>query len=315
MNRSVLVTGAAGFIGSHLCVKLLELGYTVTGVDNFDSFYGRKLKESNLKIANLSHRFKFYELDVNDFDAFTMLNGEYDIAVHLAARAGVLPSISNPLGYVHSNISATTALLEWLQARKITKYIFASSSSVYGNNAKVPFSEEDEAIQPISPYAFSKRSCEMLNYTYHHLYDMDIINLRFFTVYGERQRPDLAIRKFAGSIWSGRPITIYGSGNTARDYTYISDTINGIILSIEHLLDTKGVFETINLGSSKPIFITELIEKIENQLSRKAFIHYAPMRAGDVNVTFADNTMAYQLIGYQPLVGLDEGMRRFINGF
>ncbi len=315
MKESILVTGAAGFIGSHLCEALLDRGYNVIGIDNFDSFYDREIKENNLKISLASKQFNFIEGDVANRGLLDDVRSKIDVVVHLAAKAGVLPSLKQPQAYIHTNIEMTNVLLEWMKERKINKLIFASSSSVYGNNAKIPFEESDGVNEPISPYAFTKRSCELMNYTYHSLYKFDIVNLRFFTVYGERQRPDLAIHKFLRLMMEGKPITIYGDGSTARDYTYYSDTVEGVIAAIEYVKKNEGVWDTFNLGNHTPVSLMDLIAAISNASGIEPVLIYEEMKPGDVNITYASIEKAKALLGYHPAVSLQDGMQRFVHWY
>ena len=315
MKNSILVTGAAGFIGSHLSEALLKAGYKVAGIDNFDSFYTRHLKEGNLNLLKKSENFVFIEGDAGNAEVLDAIPFEIDIVVHLAAKAGVLPSLKNPLGYIRTNIEMTNNLLEWMRVKGINKFVFASSSSVYGNNTKIPFDENDLVEQPISSYAFTKRSCELMNYTYHSLYNMDLINLRFFTVYGERQRPDLAIRKFVNNILKGLPITIYGDGTTARDYTYYADTVQGIISAIKYISGHSKIFETFNLGNNSPVSLMELINTISKVTGIKPILAYESMKPGDVNITYANIDKAKKVLGYQPAIDLEKGLGKFVTWF
>ena len=308
---NILVTGAAGFIGSHLGEKLLKEGYKVIGVDNFDSFYAREIKEKNLEGLRKSPDYTFYQLDLKQKNGFDQIKEQIDAVIHLAAKAGVLPSIKDPQGYLATNVGGTQNLLEFMQQRKINKFLFASSSSVYGNNRKVPFSETDLVDNPISPYAFSKKACELLNYTYHYLYKIDVLNLRFFTVYGPRQRPDLAIHKFFNLIKSDTPIPIYGDGSTARDYTFVKDTVQGIMNALHYLESHSNVYETLNLGNSKPVKLLDLVSAIYTVLNKEPNLIFKPMQPGDVDITFADISKAKKLIGYEPQVTLEEGLRKF----
>ncbi len=311
----IILTGCAGFIGSHLSEKLLSDGNTIIGIDNFDDFYPRAIKEQNLKNQLSSSLFTLLEKDLCNKDTFNALPKDIDIVIHLAAKAGVRPSISNPVGYINNNIIATQNLLKWMEENNINKFIFASSSSVYGNNLKVPFSENDVADKPISPYAFTKRSCELLNYTYHQLYGISIINLRLFTVYGPRQRPDLAIRKFVELIKNNNPVTIYGDGNTGRDYTYVDDIVRGISGAIEYLKKNNNVFETINLGNSEPVSLSQLIDTIYELLGKEKNIIHTSMQQGDVNYTYSDIQKAGQLLNYRPETALKTGLKNFINWY
>ncbi len=314
MNQTILVTGAAGFIGSHVCELLLSKGYTVIGVDNFDPFYPRAIKEDNLSGFIGHPRFRFYELDIcNGLDAVEEKNTS--AIIHLAAKAGVRPSIDDPGGYVHTNITGTQKVQAFMQKQNISKLVFASSSSVYGNNKKIPFSEEDNVDNPISPYAFTKKAGELMNYTFHHLYGADIINLRFFTVYGPRQRPDLAIHKFVHKIASGQPLTLFGNGETARDYTYVEDTVDGIYKALLFCMNNTGVYTTVNLGNNSPVTLKELVNAVYNVMGKEQNIVFEPMQPGDVDITFADISKAVALLQYNPATGIDAGLQKFVNWY
>jgi UDP-glucuronate 4-epimerase len=311
--RKVLVTGCAGFIGSHASEFLLSQGMEVIGIDNFDDFYPRSSKEQNLK-QQLEHpRFTFYEADIRNEETFRKLPADIDLVLHLAAKAGVRPSIKDPAAYISINIGGTQTILEWMAKTGIRKLIFASSSSVYGNSKTVPFSETDNVDQQISPYAMTKKSCELLNYTYHHLYNVDVINLRLFTVFGPRQRPDLAIRKFIELIRQDLPVTLYGDGNSARDYTYVEDIVAGIYRSLQYLEQQERVFEIINLGNHKPVLLHELVDTLYDLLKKKKNVLMAPMQEGDVDLTCANIDKAKHLLGYEPRTSLREGFRKFLD--
>jgi len=308
---TILVTGCAGFIGSHVCALLLEKGFAVIGVDNFDPFYSRSAKEANLAKFKDHPAFRFYEIDIttglNDIEA-----ADIKAVIHLAAKAGVRPSIEDPAGYLNVNIVGTQKVHEFMQARKIDKLVFASSSSVYGNNKKMPFSEDDNVDNPISPYAFTKKACELMNYTFHQLYNIDIINLRFFTVYGPGQRPDLAIHKFVERISNDQPLVLFGDGETARDYTYIDDTVSGIFSALEYCLHNTGVYTIVNLGNNKPVKLKELVDIIYAETGKEKNVVHEAMQAGDVDVTFADITKAGNLLNYKPATDLRQGIKNFI---
>lgn len=308
---TILVTGCAGFIGSHVCAKLLQTGFKVIGIDNFDPFYSRVAKEANMKTFRSNPAFSFYQLDIADgLNAVTEKN--IDGVIHLAAKAGVRPSIEDPAGYLRVNVMGTQKVHEFMQARAINKLIFASSSSVYGNNKKMPFSEADNVDNPISPYAFTKKAGELMNYTFHHLYNIDIVNLRFFTVYGPGQRPDLAIHKFVERISNNQPLILFGNGETARDYTYVEDTVSGICSALEYCMGNTGVYATFNLGNNKPVKLNELVNVIYDEMGKEKNIVYEAMQAGDVDVTFADITKAGQLLNYTPATDLRQGIKKFI---
>lgn len=308
---TILVTGCAGFIGSHVCTLLLNKGFHIIGVDNFDPFYSRSAKELNLAKFKNHPAFSFYEIDITG--GLDLVAGENIKAIiHLAAKAGVRPSIEDPAGYLNVNIVGTQKVHEFMQARAIDKLVFASSSSVYGNNKKMPFSEDDNVDNPISPYAFTKKACELMNYTFHHLYNIDIINLRFFTVYGPGQRPDLAIHKFVERISKNQPLILFGNGDTARDYTYVDDTVSGIYSALEYCLNNTGVYNTVNLGNNKPVKLNELVDVIYAVMGKEKNVVYEAMQAGDVDVTFADISKAGNLLNYKPATDLEEGIRKFI---
>jgi len=312
VSKKFLITGAAGFIGSHLCERLIADGHTVVGLDNFDPFYDRKIKELNIKTLIKSDRFKLIEGDIrNTACVDSVCKDGIDIIVHLAAKAGVRPSIADPLGYADCNINGTMVLLEAAKKHGIKKFIFASSSSVYGNNKKVPFSESDNVDFPISPYAATKKAGELICHTYSHLYHIDVTCLRLFTVYGPRQRPDLAIHKFAKLIEQGKPIPVFGDGSMMRDFTYIDDIIDGTVAAINKCAG----FEIYNLGESKPIRLDKLVEEIEKALSRKAVVERKPVPPGDVERTFANVSKAKKILGYNPRTDITVGLKRFVEWF
>ncbi len=316
-QQTVIVTGAAGFIGSHSAEALLERGYRVIGVDNFCDFYDRSWKEMNLKSVGvgkgLGNRFEVEEIDITDGAAIDMLVAKAKpVAIlHLAAMAGVRPSIEQPAYYARVNVEGTTHLLQAAVRHKVGKFLFASSSSVYGNMAKVPFSEEDPVSEPISPYAATKRSGELLCYTYWHLYKLPVFCLRFFTVFGPRQRPDLAIHKFTRLISRGEPVPFFGDGSTSRDYTYVEDIVNGIMLSLEKC-DRYRIY---NLGGSDPVKLRELIDSLQKAIGKTAIIDRRPSQLGDVDRTFADLSRSSAELGYRPKVTLAEGLERFVEWF
>ncbi|MBC8471797.1 MAG: SDR family NAD(P)-dependent oxidoreductase [Planctomycetes bacterium] len=305
---TVLITGAAGFIGSHLCERLLDEGLPVVGVDNFDDFYDPQIKHDNISNCLKNKKFQLIEADIRDRTTMDKAVKGVEIIVHLAAKAGVRPSITEPLLYSDVNINGTMVLLEAANKHKVGKFIFASSSSVYGNNEKVPFSEDDNVDFPISPYAATKKACELICHTYHHLYGIDLTCLRFFTVYGPRQRPDLAIHKFSKLIEQEKPIPVYGDGSMMRDFTYIDDIIDGIIAAMNQC---KG-FNIYNLGESQPITVNDLISAIEKALGKTAIREYLPLQPGDVNRTFADITKAVRELDYNPSTPIPEGLAKFV---
>jgi len=306
----VFLTGGAGFIGSNMAQMLLNKGFEVISIDNFDDFYDRSIKEENLAELNKSSKFKNIEGDIRDsgliMDLFKEHN--FDLVVHLAAKAGVRPSLEQPALYYDVNLNGTVNILEAMKATGVKKMAFASSSSVYGNNKKVPFSEKDAVDHPISPYAASKKAGELLCHTYHHLHGFDISCLRFFTVYGPKQRPEMAIHNFVRKVDEGEAITMFGDGSSERDYTYIEDITQGIMASIDNL----GGYKIYNLGESNTISLADLITEIEKALSKKAIINQLPMQPGDVNRTFADISIAKEEIGYSPTTPIKEGIPKFV---
>jgi len=309
-----LVTGGAGFIGSHLCEQLLVAGHSVWAFDNLDTFYDPAIKRRNLQeLQGTARPFEFVQGDLLDRRALDELFGgvRFDQVIHLAARAGVRPSLEEPALYQRVNVEGTTNLLEAARLNGVRKMVLASSSSVYGVNAKVPFAERDPIFTPISPYAASKLACEALGHVYHHVYGLDVVMLRFFTVYGPRQRPDLAIHKFARLIREGRPIPVFGDGSSARDFTYITDILQGIMACTRQDFG----YEIFNLGESEVVRLDRLIEVLENALGKKAIIDRRPPQPGDVPITFADISKARQQLGYQPQVKIERGMALFVDWF
>ena len=322
---NILVTGGAGFIGSHLCKELLKRKCNVVVVDNFDNLYSPKIKENNIiDIKNFMYckniiqdAFKVIKCDIRDIFKINQIFSEEktDIVVHLAAMAGVRPSITDPLTYTDVNVKGTVNLLEMCKKYKVNKFVLASSSSVYGNNDKVPFSEEDSAGCPISPYAASKRAGELFCYTYHQLFNIDVAALRFFTVYGPGQRPDLAIHKFTKLIFDGEEIPFYGDGLSERDYTYIDDIIDGIIRTIEWINKENGRFEIFNLGKSHTVSLKTMVELLERSIGKKAVIKKLPAQSGDVKRTCADIKKAREILGYNPSTDIETGINRFIEWY
>jgi len=307
--RTIFVTGGAGFIGSHLCEALLERGDAVIAYDSFDPFYDEAVKRRNIDACLKNENYRLVEGDIRDAAMVkAALPQECDAVVHLAARAGVRPSIADPLLYQDVNVNGTNVMLEAARERDVRSFIFASSSSVYGNNEKVPFSESDVVDHPISPYAATKKAGELICHTYHHLFKMNITCLRFFTVYGARQRPDLAIHKFTRLIEEGKPIPVFGDGSMMRDHTYIEDIIRGVVASIDRC---EG-YAIYNLGESEPVSLSDLISSIEAALGKKAIIDRKPVPPGDVNKTYADVSLARAELGYEPSTHLAEGLERFV---
>ena len=311
---NVLITGCAGFIGSHLTRSLLEEGHTVIGIDNFDSFYPREVKEKNMMPFKDNPAFIFLEKDITE-GLTDIPNTDIDIIVHLAAKAGVRPSIRNPNDYIKTNITGTQKIHEFIRDRGIKKFIFASSSSVYGNTTIIPFNENDPVNKPISPYAYSKKAGEEMNYTLHHLYKVDVINLRFFTVYGPGQRPDLAIHKFIEQVYNNEPLSIFGTGDTARDYTFIDDIIIGIKSAIQYCLAGNNIYEIINLGNNKPVKLNDLTEIIYRLLKKEKQVIYTSIQPGDVDSTYADITKAGKLLRYFPKTDIESGVQQFIKWY
>ncbi|MBN2511096.1 MAG: GDP-mannose 4,6-dehydratase [Spirochaetales bacterium] len=311
---TVIVTGAAGFIGSNLCEVLAE-DHQVIGVDNFDSYYPRSVKEKNLYRLRSMENFELCEGDITDKRFIDEVCAKKpDLIIHLAARAGVRPSLEQPLSYVDTNITGTMVILEAMKNFGIPYMVFASSSSVYGNNKTVPFRETDFVDHPISPYAATKKACELLCHTYAHLHHMNIAALRFFTVYGRRQRPDLAIAKFTRLIDQGEEVPFYGDGSTERDYTYIDDIIDGITKCAAWIAQQKpGTYDVFNLGESQTISLTEMLSCIEDSLGKKAVKKMLPLQPGDVQRTFADISKAQETFGYRPSTSFKDGVTAYID--
>ena len=330
----ILLTGCAGFIGSHTLDRLLADGHHVIGVDNFDPFYDRALKTANIashmggttsaspsqvsalqsQVSASTGSFELLEADLADESTYTKLkfligNDPVDAVIHLAAKAGVRPSIEDPVGYQRANVIATQNLLEFAKENDIKQFVFASSSSVYGVNPNVPWSEEHNVSGPISPYASTKVSCELLGHVYSHLYGIRVLGLRFFTVYGPRQRPDLAINKFVRLIEAGEPIPVFGDGSTRRDYTYIADIVEGILGALHY---DKTNYEVINLGNDQTVTLSEMIATIEEVVGKKAIIDRQPEQPGDVPQTWADVTKANKLFGYKPSTIFKKGVEQFV---
>jgi UDP-glucuronate 4-epimerase len=313
--KSILITGGAGFIGSHLVDRLLSEGNCrITVVDDFNDFYEPAIKRANIAADQSNPNFNLVEADIRDYDALARAfdQTKFDCIVHLAARAGVRPSLTEPRLYVETNINGTVNLLELARAHGIKQFVFGSSSSVYGENEKVPFSEDDPIFKPISPYAATKAAGELICHAYSHLHDLRIVCLRFFTVYGGRQRPDLAIHKFAKLISAGKPIPVFGDGATRRDYTYIDDIISGVRAAIDY---DRTNYEVINLGESQTVELRELISLLEKALGKRAEIDRQPLQPGDVPQTFADIAKARRLLGYNPQTQIEEGIKKFVAWF
>jgi len=306
----VLVTGGAGFIGSHVAERLLERGDEVTVLDNFNDFYSPALKRAN---AQALRGARVVEGDIRDVEGVARLfrEGDFGAVVHLAAMAGVRPSLADPLHYADVNVRGTQILLRELEKRPGVRFVFASSSSVYGANERVPFRESDDIHRPISPYAATKRAGELLCYTHHHLYGTPISCLRFFTVYGPRQRPEMAIHAFTRLCLARKPIPFFGDGSTRRDYTYIDDIVDGTVRA----LDRARAYEIYNLGGSETVSLSELIEEIGRQCGREPILERLPMQPGDVLVTYADVSKAGRDLGYRPQTRLGDGLARFLEWY
>ncbi len=315
--KTYLITGGAGFIGSTLALRLLKENNKVVVIDNFNDFYDVSLKRKNVEELKAYKNFTLYENDIRDSEAVSNLFSEnkLDVVVHLAAMAGVRPSIENPLLYQEVNCIGTQNILEEMRKHNVVNGAFASSSSVYGNCDKVPFNEEMVVDYAISPYAATKKANEVMCHVYHSLYKMNFIMLRFFTVYGPKQRPDLAINKFTKLMLENKEIPMFGDGSTSRDYTYVDDIVDGIIKSCNYLESNDKVYELLNIGNSNPTSLKEMIDIIGNELGVNPKIQQLPMQPGDVERTFADVSKAKDLIGYEPKISFDEGIKRFVRWY
>jgi UDP-glucuronate 4-epimerase len=312
MSERVLVTGGAGFIGSHLVDSLLEDGYEVCAVDNFDPFYEEAVKRRHIEVHLQSRSFRLEECDIRDAEGIVRIFELFrpSIVVHLAAKAGVRPSLQTPDEYVEVNVSGTANVLNAAVRTGVRRVVFGSSSSVYGLNPQVPFAEEASTLRPASPYAATKIAGEALCHSYSNCFGLPIVALRFFTVYGPRQRPDLAIHKFAQKILTGQPIPVFGDGTTSRDYTYISDIIQGVRAAMD--VSTSG-YEVFNLGNDQPTRLLDLIHFLEESLGKKAIMEWLPMQVGDVPITWADISKSKEKLGYRPKMSMQEGLERFVN--
>jgi UDP-glucuronate 4-epimerase len=310
---NILVTGAAGFIGSHICDFFAGSNHCVIGIDNFDDFYSAGIKRLNIEQLQRNTMFRFLQVDIRDRDALDSIfdSCEFDSVIHLAAKTGVRLSLDSIAEYYDVNVNGTVSLLESMRRHKVKKLLFASSSAIYGNNHKLPFAESDHVDFPISPYASTKRSCELLCHVYTHLYQFNITCLRFFTVFGPRQRPDLAIHKFTKLIDEGKPIPFFGDGFTSRDYTYIDDIIGGVSCALSHL---KG-YHIYNLGGARVVNLKKIVEIIENALGKKALLNHLPLQQGDVNITWADISRARSELGYNPSYDIVSGVNRFVEWY
>lgn len=309
-RRHALVTGGAGFIGSHLVDRLLGEGWRVTVIDNFDPFYDPAIKERNVAEHLKNERYTLYRLDIRDLSGLRQaLTDEYDVIVHLAAKAGVRPSIQDPVTYQEVNVTGTQNMLEFARERGISQFVFASSSSVYGVNPNVPWREDDHVLLPISPYASTKVSGELLGHVYSHLYGIRFIALRFFTVYGPRQRPDLAIHKFARLMLRGEPIPIYGDGSTQRDYSYVDDVVEGVRRAMSY---TGSPYEIVNLGNNQTVGLLEMVRILERALGKEARLQFLPPQPGDVPRTWASLDKAQKVLDFRPRTPFEEGVERFV---
>jgi UDP-glucuronate 4-epimerase len=309
----ILLTGGAGFIGSHLSERLLREGHTLTIVDDLNDFYSPAVKRANLEVVRSAGPVIFHEADICDDKKIFAIGREFrpDAIIHLAARAGVRPSLEDPLLYEHVNVRGTMTLLEMARQMGVSKFVFASSSSVYGITSRVPFTEDDPLSCPVSPYATTKIAGEKICFTYAHLYGIRTVCLRLFTVYGARQRPDLAIHKFTRLITQGKPIPVFGDGSSGRDYTFYSDVIDGIVAALHY--DCQ--YDVFNLGNSHPVLLNALISTLENHLAKKARIDRLPEQPGDVPITYAGISKAQRLLGYSPRVPFEQGIAAFVKWF
>lgn len=317
MVKTYLITGGAGFIGSHLADKLLKEGNKVIVVDNFCDFYNPKIKEDNVKhnLNNANYTLKRIDIRNREELAKAFDEANVDVVIHLAAMAGVRPSIDNPIYYQEVNCVGTQNILEEMKAHNVKKLVMASSSSVYGNCKEVPFKEDMVVDFAISPYAATKKANEVMTHVYHKLFDFNVIMLRFFTVFGPRQRPDLAINKFTRLMLNNEPIPMFGDGTTSRDYTYVEDIVSGIEKSIEYVNNNKDVYEILNLGNSSPVSLKEMIDTIAEVLNKIPNIEELPMQPGDVERTFADISKANRLIGYKPKTSFKQGIENFVKWY
>ncbi|MBQ9298572.1 MAG: SDR family NAD(P)-dependent oxidoreductase [Clostridia bacterium] len=315
--KTYFVTGGAGFIGSSLSEKLIKEGNKVVAIDNFCDFYNEKIKENNIKELTKNENFKLYRGDIRDRNILKEIfkENKIDIVMHLAAMAGVRPSIENPILYQEVNCMGTQNILEEMKEHNVKNLVMASSSSVYGNCKEVPFRENMIVDFAISPYAATKKANEVMTHVYHKLFDMNVIMLRFFTVYGPKQRPDLAINKFTRLMLNNEEIPMFGDGTTSRDYTYIDDIVDGIIKSCEYTINHKDVYEILNLGNSSPVSLREMINTIGKVLGIDPKIKQLPMQPGDVDRTYADVTKAKELIGYEPKTTFEQGITSFVNWY
>jgi UDP-glucuronate 4-epimerase len=314
-SNHVLLTGGAGFIGSHVSEALLRRGLQLSVVDSLDDFYSPADKRGNLEEVRKVGDFRFCELDLCDLGALRQAVSDLrpDTIIHLAARAGVRPSIENPQLYERVNVGGTVNLLELARQLGVKRFIFGSSSSVYGMTNRVPFTEDDPCLRPISPYATTKLAGEFFCHTYAHLYNLSTVCLRFFTVYGPRQRPDLAIRKFATLMEAGKPIPVFGDGSMGRDYTFVDDTVAGVLAALDYQFPPEGTpFDIFNLGNSRPVSLNELVAALERATGRVAIRDQRALQPGDVPITWASTDKAARMLGYRPVTSLVEGLEKFV---
>lgn len=308
----VLVTGAAGFIGSHVVEALLDRGEEVVGVDNFDPFYGRPAKERNLRTALAHPRFAFHDADILEADRLATFLEPETVVIHLAAKAGVRPSLADPEGYMRANVEGTAAVARAAHVAGVRRVVFGSSSSIYGDDTPVPFREDAAALRPVSPYAASKRAAELFLEAVAPIWGLRVLALRFFTVFGPRQRPDLAIHTFTRRIVAGEPLTLFGDGSQSRDYTYCDDIVAGVLAGIDWTADAPVGVEYVNLGGSHPVRLGLLVDTIAKALDRTPAVEWRPMQPGDVQQTYADVSKAERLLRYLPTIDLTEGIERFV---
>lgn len=315
--KTYLVTGGAGFIGSSLTERLLNEGNNVIGIDNFCDFYDPKIKENNVKEFLTNPNYTLHRVDIRSKEDIVKIFNEnkIDVVVHLAAMAGVRPSIENPVLYQEVNCMGTQNILEAMKENNVSNLVMASSSSVYGNTKEVPFSEDMIVDFAISPYAATKKANEVMTHVYHKLFNLNVIMLRFFTVYGPKQRPDLAINKFTRLMLEGKSIPMFGDGTTSRDYTYITDIVDGIIRSCNYVENNADVYEILNLGNSAPVSLKEMIDTIGKAIGVQPIIEKLPMQPGDVEKTYANVSKAKELIGYEPKVSFEDGIKNFVNWY
>ena len=315
--KTYLITGGAGFIGSSISDKLIKQGNKVVTIDNFCDFYNEKIKQNNIKPLIKNNNFKVYKKDIRDRQALNKIFDEnnIDIVIHLAAMAGVRPSIENPILYQEVNCLGTQNILEEMKVHDVKKLVMASSSSVYGNCKEVPFREDMIVDFAISPYAATKKANEVMTHVYHKLFEFNVMMLRFFTVYGPKQRPDLAINKFTRLMMEDKEIPMFGDGTTSRDYTYIGDIVDGILKSCDYCINHKDVYEILNIGNSSPISLKQMIETIGKALNKEPKIKQLPMQPGDVNRTFADISKAKRMLGYEPKISFEEGIQNFVEWY